>query len=375
MKILFVNPITTINGATLMLLYFLEWINKEHPEIEVDVLSVRGGNLEKEFDKVAINHYKAYKKRSFFQKLFRFILRNFGLIKLYSNALYDYELRSISKKNYDIIYNNTILNMSISKELKRYSQKSKLILHVHELQNMILEKSPNADQYFPHVDHFICASKAVESNLINNWHVTNSTVIYEMSNINKLKSSRILESRIIIGGAGGVTKRKGVDLFIETASHILKSNSVLDIQFQWLGNISKEDLDYYQQMLKKLKIDKSFKFLGEKADTSGFFKSISVFLMTSREDPFPLVCIEAGSNGIPILLFDRTTGTQEVIEDLEYLRAPQFDTDSLANKTISLLKNKELYAETSKIMNERFSKFNVENQSQKIFEVINRIVN
>lgn len=370
MKILIINSICTRNGATFMLLYFLQWLKENHPNIRIDVLSIRSGELETDFDKVTENHYKAYKKRSFFQKLFRFILRNFGLIKLYSNALYDYELRNISKKNYDIIYNNTILNMSISKELKRYSQKSKLILHVHELQNMILEKSPNADQYFPHVDHFICASKAVENNLINNWHVTNSTVIYEMSNINKLKSSRILESRIIIGGAGGVTKRKGVDLFIETASHILKSNSVLDIQFQWLGNISKEDLDYYQQMLKKLKIDKSFKFLGEKADTSGFFKSISVFLMTSREDPFPLVCIEAGSNGIPILLFDRTTGTQEVVEDLEYLRAPQFDTDSLANKTISLLKNKELYAETSKLMNDRFSEFNVENQSRKIYKLL-----
>lgn len=91
MKIIFVNHICTRNGATLMLLYFLEWLEIEHPEIKVDILSVRGGALEQKFDKVAVNHFKFYKKRNFLIRVPRLILRKIGLVTLVSESLYKYE--------------------------------------------------------------------------------------------------------------------------------------------------------------------------------------------------------------------------------------------------------------------------------------------
>lgn len=45
-------------------------------------------------------------------------------------------------------------------------------------------------------------------------------------------------------------------------------------------------------------------FVGVQADPVEWFGLLDVFALTSREDPFPLVCLEAASVGVPVVAFD-----------------------------------------------------------------------
>jgi glycosyltransferase involved in cell wall biosynthesis len=64
--------------------------------------------------------------------------------------------------------------------------------------------------------------------------------------------------------------------------------------------------------------------------------------MVSREDPFPLVCLEAASTGAPIVCFDDAGGTKEFVErDCGFI-APYMDVDAMAGHVLSLLRSEQL---------------------------------
>src|SRR5690606_9870652 len=56
-KILFISHDVTRTGAPMVLLHFLKWVQLYQPEVQVDLLVLRGGNLENEFKKVCVNYF------------------------------------------------------------------------------------------------------------------------------------------------------------------------------------------------------------------------------------------------------------------------------------------------------------------------------
>lgn len=52
-------------------------------------------------------------------------------------------------------------------------------------------------------------------------------------------------------------------------------------------------------------------FLGHVSDPGQFYAAADVFLLPSREDPFPLVAMEAAAFGVPIIAFKGAGGISE----------------------------------------------------------------
>lgn len=374
MKILFINHSCSRTGAPLVLLYFIQWLKEKHPEVQFDILSLGAGPLERDFDKLTTNHFKPFKKERLLIRILRFSLRKLKILKLNKNYIYNYQLTRYSKNNYDIIYQNTVVGLETSSEIKQLHNKSKLILHLHELEETITHFSPNFKNFKKTIDFVICASDKVRLNLIKkrDFFPDKCKTIYEFSNLGKYSQTpkTIDNHRIVVAGAGFVSFRKGVDLFLKTAKEIENLTEEFVFDFQWLGEFPAQERAYYKKLIKVLNFKNQVKFLGQLEDPLSFYNSIDLFLMTSREDPFPLVCIEAANSGVPIFCFDNATGTQEVINDLEYLVAPSFDTKELAKKVVFLIKEQSLYNNTSIEAIKRFSKFNIENQSEKIYKAL-----
>jgi glycosyltransferase involved in cell wall biosynthesis len=57
---------------------------------------------------------------------------------------------------------------------------------------------------------------------------------------------------------------------------------------------------------------------------------MDVLAVTSREDPFPLVMLEAGSHGIPIVCFADSGGVPEFVGEDAGLIAPYLDVTTFA---------------------------------------------
>lgn len=92
--------------------------------------------------------------------------------------------------------------------------------------------------------------------------------------------------------------------------------------------------------------------------------------MTSREDPFPLVCIEAGMLGIPINCYENATGISEIIQDKSEFIVPYINIESMAEKIIFYSKNSQILEEHSSFNREEFAKFTAEEKGAEIYELL-----
>jgi len=88
----------------------------------------------------------------------------------------------------------------------------------------------------------------------------------------------------------------------------------------------------------------------------------SIFLMTSRIEPFGLVLTEAMSCGLPCVSFDAPTGPSSIIENNKNgFLIPCFDTELFATKVIALIENENLRKEMGTYAVKSTDKFELEN--------------
>lgn len=97
--------------------------------------------------------------------------------------------------------------------------------------------------------------------------------------------------------------------------------------------------------------------------------------MTSREDSFPLVNLEAGIMKKPVLCFEDSGGSVEFVSNNCGVVSPYLDIEHMANKIVELYNNKELmetlgFNAHEKVVNE----LNTNVQANKIFEILKQHV-
>ncbi len=372
MKILFISHETTLTGAPKVLLLFLKWVKANRKDVVVDVLTLRGGNLSEEF-KHSCNHFydfsalTQYKKPSLFER----ILMKFRFKK--KKDLKEKWIGVLSSNHYDVIYANSIPSLEVAVTLKRQSKFAKLLLHLHELDtvlNMYLNKSENT---LCDVNQFIAASSIVKANLVDNWDVEKNKieVVYEFSEVSQVDLKR-QSKQFVVGASGTVETRKGTDVFIQIARLVNKTNPDSNIKFVWVGKDTKES--YVQGDLKKLNLINSVKFVGEQTNPINHFNEFDIFLMTSREDPFPLVCIEVANLKKPIICFEGASGTQEILEHGGGYVVPYFDVEAMTEKIMFYFNNPEAVAADGQKAQQLFSKFTPEQSCPLIYKIVEDMV-
>lgn len=138
----------------------------------------------------------------------------------------------------------------------------------------------------------------------------------------------------LVVGCGTASLRKGADLFCEVAAR-LRAEGLGAVRFVWIGQGGDADL---AGMIRKLGLEDMVEMVGEVASPASFFDQASVLLLPSREDPYPLVCLEAAERGVPTVCFDRRAGgIASFVEDDAGIVVPAFDVDAMARAVRELL--------------------------------------
>jgi glycosyltransferase involved in cell wall biosynthesis len=373
MKILFISHEASRTGAPIVLLQFLKWMKKHHPEFLIGVLLIRSGVLERDFEDVSDKIY--FIKSSTNKTLFSRLKSKFEFQDTNHRKL----LNSINKEDYDIIYANTVVSIDIAVKLKIASKlRSQLLVHVHELYVGLRKYVPEPAKITPYIDYIIGASDQVVKNVKNSWSIDNNKIsrVYEFSSINdKLINKENNTKPFLVGASGTVFWRKGYDFFIQVARYIFDNYENLEIEFNWIGNISKNEQLIIEADLQKLELENKVKFLGAFENPSHKFNEFDIFLMTSKEDPFPLVCIEVGMLGKPIICFDKATGIQEVLKDGGGVIVPYLNIEAMAEAVVKYYRNKVLYEKDSSIIKSIFSRFSPENICPEIYSILQNLLN
>jgi glycosyltransferase involved in cell wall biosynthesis len=202
-----------------------------------------------------------------------------------------------------------------------------MLLHVHELDHWMGRCRPeHIQQQLQRAEAVIAASRAVERNLmLRGLEKERVKVIYEHITRTKLDAlpSGQLRERLgldknvrLVGACGGEHWRKGKDWWVPLASEVIP-NVEEEVHFVWIGGAVTPDLDFDW---KHAPFRDRIHFIDHIPDAAACLRDLDVFVMLSREDPFPVVNLEAGFFGVPVVCFEGAGGTEELLE---------FDPDSV----------------------------------------------
>lgn len=350
-NIVYVGHDANFYGAQLLSLYIIKTLTRKF-KFKVHLILKQGGELEDQYKKYAIlyNIQKDYQNNDDLARLIE---------KLY-------------KKGADIAIANTVVCGDIVELLSK--NKIRTVSLVHELTNTI--KSMNAEEaakaISKYADKIVFPSEFVQKGFEEVSPVDFDKVIIRPQGFylknrfkNKKDEARIhlrnllnieQESSVIIGlGAGN--HRKGIDLFFDTAKKVNRRDQ--KTYFVWVGNLEGEFTNYLHGKSKADLFKNNIILLEPRNDISFFYAGADLFLMTSREDPFPSVVLEAMDVGLPVIGFRDAGGFADIVSDQTGALVPYCDTDAMARKVQKLMSDKELRAElgvnASQLIKEKFN--------------------
>jgi len=345
MKLLFISHETERTGAPMVLLYFLQWLQKHHTELVVDVVGLQGGSLEPDFKNACHTYYdyrKMLKPRAL-TRLQRLLVKLNIYKKPHHKALF---LNMLAENNYRLIYANTIKTIPLASDIIRASPKSKLLVHIHELNTIIKITLPDFKDYIPIINQFIVPSNLAKTNLTTSWEIPSQKidVVYECTQISQSTISLTTEKDHVftVGASGTVHWRKGHDVFLQVARYIKYHYPDITLKFVWVGAISVIEKSVLEEDILKMELGDMVSFVEEQKNPMSLYNEFDVFLMTSREDPFPLVCIEVGILGKPIICFEGATGTEEIMKDGGGIIVPYLNIERMAESIIEYYNNPNL---------------------------------
>ncbi len=372
MNILFISHDAYPAGAQKLLLHLIRWIKENKKDILFHTLLLGEGQLVEEFETVSDRTYTLPRRKK--HSRFRF-LPHVSIKKDSKSLVEDQLFNDLEAIGYDLVYANSVASMKMSIELKQKLD-CPLVLHVHELESVIKDRVPDFDILSPRVDLFIAASNLVKENLEKNHQIPSSRikVIYEFSTAKtSINSQKGPDDEIIIGGSGSLSYRKGIDIFIQTAILFKKRFPVQKVLFRWVGGAGKSLRDA-QQEVDKAGVSDLIEIIEMVDNPIDHFNRFDVFLMTSREDPFPLVCIEAGQLGKPIICFKGVTGTEEIVKQGGGHVVPYLDLIDLTDRLHDYASDPGKIANDGIHAKELFSEFTPDKICPQIIEVINQVV-
>jgi glycosyltransferase involved in cell wall biosynthesis len=252
----------------------------------------------------------------------------------------------------DVVYANSVaaanLGATVAADLG-----CPLVLHVHELEMSIARFTAGQElrEALARVNRFVAVSGAVAENLVRN-HGVPAERITRVPGAIPIASSApdparrtrtraeigIPDDAFVVGGSGTVDWRKGPDVFLLVARAVQErapDGSGPPIHFLWVGGEPRQ-LPMVEHDLHRLGLGATAHFIGPRADPAPVFEAFDAFFLSSREDPFPLVGLEAAGLGLPVVCYADAGGMPELVEDDAGVVVPYLDIGATATTLCAL---------------------------------------
>ncbi len=327
--VLFVGHDASQTGAPKVLLDLVQWF-RDHTALDIRLVLINGGIWQDRFRDIAET--------------------------LILSELQDLPDEEVTKKIYDFagsavkcVYLNTVASAPFLSFWKR--EDVPLFAHIHEMRDSIARLFfMEISQMAVRVQNYIAVSPPVldglmqltgideeSSKIVYPFITPSDTVLPVVDNKKTIRNTFGLPAdRFIVIGCGVIYARKGVDLFLECARKVIEVSGEQPL-FVWIGGgYGVEDLPAMEQLAEQFGITEHVIFTGPVDDPRRYFQAGDLFLMTSREDPFPLVCLEAAERGLPVICFADAGGMPLFVEEDAGFVVPYLDTDLMADRVIRL---------------------------------------
>lgn len=119
------------------------------------------------------------------------------------------------------------------------------------------------------------------------------------------------DSKLIIN-VGYADLRKGFDIFLNIAGQMASDKK--HVHFLWVGGMAPDMERWVFSDLAEQELLSNFHSIGYTDRVEDYFSACDCLFLSSREDPYPSVVLEAMSVGKPVVLFENATGLDNVVE-------------------------------------------------------------
>jgi len=347
-KIIYVSHDAHFHGAQILSLNIIKLLKlKLHYDVHFILKS--GGELESEYPKYATvyNLEKDYRTSKEKEKLFGH-LYNLGVQEAICNSV-------ASSDIVKLLHDKGIKTLTLVHELPGIIKK----LNIEENVRLLEEYSYKV--VFP--SDFVRKKFKTIAKIDDKKTVILPQGLYKYNEYKNRKdearkalreSFSLPENAEIVLGVGFGDYRKGIDLFVEVAKKTTEERK--DIYFLWVGNLHLEMKDMIGQ---EAKANTNIILHSAQKDVSLFYAGADLYLLTSREDPFPAVVLEAMDAGLPVIGFDEAGGFRDIVNENTGALVPYLDVNAMAKEVIHLLNDSHrrglLERNTFKLIKEKFN--------------------
>jgi glycosyltransferase involved in cell wall biosynthesis len=149
--------------------------------------------------------------------------------------------------------------------------------------------------------------------------------------------SQLTKNRIIT--AGRIAHVKGYDILIDIWRII--NNKQKDWKLDIYGDGDSDYVHKLQNKIDKYGLQDSITLKGATSIIQKEMLNASIFVMTSHNECFPLVLLEAQACGLPIVSFDCPFGPRNIINVENGILIPHYNKKVFADQLLKLMNNKE----------------------------------
>ncbi|GAS84704.1 unknown protein [Paenibacillus amylolyticus] len=330
-NIVFVSHDAHFNGAQLLSLHIIKAL-KQNFNYNIEMICQEGGILLTEFKKYANVHvlHPTDNKQETEKLIKRLSLKNYKVA--ISNTV-------ISGGFVEVFHYNGIKTISMIHELpgviKRYKAE-KRAEQIATFSEKVIFPSDYVSQKFSEEVYRLDQEKTIilpQGLYKNNKYKNDNRTAREMLR----RTLNLPDQASVVLGVGYADLRKGIDLFCEVATSVNDSNS--DIIFVWVGNCNPDVMSSIPDRLKENVV-----FVPATPEVDLYYAGADLYLLTSREDPFPSVVMEAMNVGVPVIGFKDAGGFSDIVNENTGKLVDFLDTSGMTSEVIDLINNREQLA-------------------------------
>lgn len=329
-KLVLVGHDALLFGAQFIALEMLRVLTQDLT-VEVEVLLLKGGELLPEYEQLARVH----------------VLSPASDSKTQVEDL----ARRLARRG----YRKAIINTTVSGWVIPYFKKEGMecVALIHELPQLIQHYglSKEVASIMAYADKIVFPHIAVQQGFSTFGNLTDAKALIRPQGMYKRNRWRyfrqdarsklraelgVSADSFIVLAVGYGDHRKGIDLFVQIAQVLLVRHP--SVVFVWVGAIHPQMVGLQDTLAEKFPASSRLIWAGQKADTGYYFAGSDVLALTSREDPFPSVVMEAYDAGIPVVAFEGTGGFATLLaEEGIGVVVPAFDILAFASAVEALM--------------------------------------
>ena len=339
------------SGSQLFLINLLEWITKTYPEMNIEVLI----NLHK--SQICVyGGLDGQLGKNVFERLEKICPVYF----LDQETQLPENLDNIQNNGYSLIYVNTSVLGDLVESIGQIN--TPMIVHIHELYFWIKYRLgiDKFNKYLKYNPKFIACSNFVKDNLVNNFNINAEKieVIHDyvpveklIENITKTRAEirqelNLSEDTFVIASCGTLDWRKGADLLVALVVLLKEKLPAKKFVYLWIGAFPNELSEFEMDFtIKKAGLEENIMLIGHQTNPVNYLNASDIFVLLSKEDPFPLVMSESAVCKLPIVGFEGSGGVSELVESDAGFLAPYLNLAVMVEKIAILYDNPNLRKE------------------------------